>query len=73
MRTLPPCWPSKHDHGGSSGLAAVYCTTDNVAGQLRTGTADRHLSRQSDNVRFQQSRNVLLISVKLDGWKNRRC
>ena len=31
------------------------------------------LSRQNDNVRFQQSRNVLFHSVKLDGWKNRRC
>ena len=31
------------------------------------------MSRQNDNVRFQQSRNVLLNSVKLDGWKNRRC
>ena len=31
------------------------------------------LSRQNDNVRFQQSRNVLLNSVKLDGWKSRRC
>jgi hypothetical protein len=52
---------------GTSG--ARECTTV----WLRPKPGGVELSRQNDNVRFQQSRNVLFHSVKLDGWKNRRC
>ncbi len=50
-----------------NGMMPPFC-------QASSGVSSPNLevSRQSDNVRFQQSRNVLLNSVKVDGWKNRR-
>jgi hypothetical protein len=48
--------------------AFEYTRSDGLREGVRSG-----LSRQNENVLFQQSRNVLLNSVKLNGWKNRRC